>query len=179
MVIRMKKIEIVENYTFKSSDQLLLDTNIWLLLYGPILNNPRVKIYSQAFKKILKARCQIFIDALIVSEFINRYARIQQGVIAPEIRFKDFRKNDVFKDIACSIADDTSRVLNYCRQIDSGFETIDMSSLLQEYRAGNSDFNDQIVTALCNNKNLILLTDDVDFKNQSIPILTANPKLLK
>ncbi|CZG78761.1 PIN domain-containing protein [Legionella pneumophila serogroup 1] len=175
----MKKIEAVENYTFKSSDQLLLDTNIWLLLYGPIPSNPRVRIYSQAFKKILEAKCQIFIDALIVSEFINRYARIQQGVIAPEIKFKAFRNSKAFKEIACSIADDTSRVLDYCRQIDSGFETIDMSNLLQEYREGDSDFNDQIVSALCSNKKLILLTDDGDFKDQSIPILTANPKLLQ
>lgn len=178
-MIRMKKIAAVEDYTFESSDQLLLDTNIWLLLYGPTPNNPRVSIYSQAFKKILEAKCQIFIDPLIVSEFINRYARIQQRVIAPTKQFKDFRNSNEFKEVACSIADDTSRVLDYCIQIDSGFETIDMNNLLQEYREGKSDFNDQIVTALCNNKSLILLTDDGDFKDQNLEILTANPKLLK
>ncbi|MGQ3891797.1 PIN domain-containing protein [Legionella sp. CNM-4043-24] len=174
----MKKIESVESYIFKSTDQFLLDTNIWLFLYGPIINNSRINKYSQAFKKILEAGCQIFIDALIVSEFINRYARIQQGVLAPEKKFKDFRKSDAFKEIACSIADDASRVLGYCRRIECSFETINMGNLLKEYREGNSDFNDQIITALCNSRGLTLLTDDGDFKNQNIPILTANPKLL-
>ncbi|MBX9587488.1 MAG: type II toxin-antitoxin system VapC family toxin [Gammaproteobacteria bacterium] len=175
----MKKIEAVENYVFKSSDQLLLDTNIWLFLYGPSSPNSRMAVYSQAFKNILEAKCQIFIDALIVSEFINRYARIKQGLVAPGKNFKEFRKSKEFKNIAILVAEDISRVLAHCCQIESGFEAIDMDNLLQVYREGNSDFNDQIVTALCDNKNLILLTDDSDFKGQAIPILTANPKLLK
>lgn len=173
-----KKIEAAENYVFKSSDQLLLDTNIWLFLYGPSSPNSRVEIYSQVFKNILEAKCQIFIDALIVSEFINRYARIKKELVAPKGNFKTFRKSNEFKNIASSIADDISRVLNHCSQIESGFEAVNMDNLLQVYKEGNSDFNDQIISALCNNKNLLLLTDDGDFKGQNIPILTANPKLL-
>lgn len=174
-----KKIEAVEHYLFRSSDRLFLDTNIWLFIYGPSSTNSRVEVYSQVFKSILEAKCKIFIDALIVSEFINRYARIKQGLVAPKTNFKDFRKSKEFKSIALSIASDTSRVLAHCCQIDSGFESVDMDNVLQVYKEGFSDFNDQIVSSLCNNKNLILLTDDGDFKGHNIPILTANPKLLK
>ena len=66
----------VDSYEFAESDALFLDTNIWLYVYAPQAPNDwRTRIYSKSLGKILTAKSKIFIDALVLSEFINRYAR--------------------------------------------------------------------------------------------------------
>ena len=74
----------VSNYNFTSRDKIFLDANIWLYLYGlPKLKSRWRPIYNTVFNDILKANSQIYIDVLVVSEFINAYARIKQKVVAP------------------------------------------------------------------------------------------------
>ena len=77
----------VQNYNFTSNDNLFLDTNIWLYLFGPRRAVPSdMEIYSDMFNRIVNARCQIYIDIVVVSEFINAYARMQWRFIAPRVR---------------------------------------------------------------------------------------------
>lgn len=99
MKAMVSKALSVANYNFTPDDELLLDTNIWLFIYGPQKpEDARVMIYSQAFAKILAAHCKIYIDVLIVSEFINTYARIKWDVLGkPHKDFKKFRKCQDFK----------------------------------------------------------------------------------
>lgn len=170
----------VEKYDFQSQDELFLDANVWLYVYGP--QNPKsywVKVYSKAFERILIAKSCIYIDILVVSEFVNTYARLKWRLNAPRIKaFKTFRKSDDFKTIAREIADNTKRVLGHCSKIESDFKTLRIDNLMNDYAAGYSDFNDQVITELCKRKGLKLITNDSDFKGQDITILTANKKLL-
>ena len=172
------KHKSVKTHKFKRHDKLFLDANIWLYLYAP--QKPQAhwpKIYSGVFRRILKAGSKIYTDVLIVSEFINRYARIKHKLVAPCSEFKDFRKSPSFKPVARDIAADVKKILAHCCLIGSGFETLETDDLLDEYAGGNSDFNDQVITELCKSNGLTLMTSDSDFKNQTIPILSANPKL--
>lgn len=169
----------VERYDFTPEDELFLDTNIWLFIYGP--QNPtstKMYTYSSAFHHILKAQSRIYIDVLVISEFINVYARQQQKLIAPDAQFKEFRNSQDFKPIAQEIADNVKRVLSHCSQIESRFETLDGDGLMNEYAKGGTDFNDQVIRELCNSRDLKLVTDDGDFGGQGISIITANKRLL-
>lgn len=170
----------VTSYNFTQNDELLLDTNIWLFIYGPQKpKSHKVETYSQALAKILAAQCPIYIDVLIVSEFINAYARLKWKLVAPHINaFKVFRKSEEFKAIAQDIAADVRRVLKHCSRVENGFGTLDIEGLMTEYAAGEYDFNDQILVALCQRKGLKLVTDDGDFAGQGISIVTANNRLL-
>ena len=47
--------------------------------------------YSGALKQILTAKSRIFIDVLILSEFVNRYARLVQQV-TPKWKRKHTKK---------------------------------------------------------------------------------------
>jgi len=174
------EIFAIDSYRFKSNDELLLDTNIWLFVYGPQrLGNRNVAAYSRALAKILAAKCRIYIDVLIVSEFINTYSRMKWNVMGnPHGTFKNFRNSQDFKPIAQDIAADVGRVLKHCTRIDSGFEASNLEKLIAKYSAGDSDFNDQIITALCKRKGLKLVTDDGDFHGQGIPVVTENRRLL-
>lgn len=178
----LNKTIAVSNYAFKPGDRLLLDTNIWLFIYGPSKpNDSRVNVYSQAFKSMISAKSQIYIDVLVVSEFINRYARMRVGFKTKNNaskNFKKFRQSKDFEPIARDVADVTKRVLKHCKRIESGFETLKISTLINDYAQGKSDFNDQIITTICRKKRLKLVTDDSDFGGREIPVLTANKKLL-
>jgi predicted nucleic acid-binding protein len=138
-----------------------------------------VAVYSQALAKIFAAQSRIYIDVLIVSEFINTYARLKWKLVAPYInQFKAFRKSAEFKPVAQDVAADVKRVLKHCSRIENGFEALDINALIGEYQAGDSDFNDQIITELCKRKGLTLVTDDGYFSGQGIPVVTANKRLL-
>jgi predicted nucleic acid-binding protein len=175
----MCKAEAITNYDFKPSDEFLVDTNIWLFVYGPQKPaNTRVAVYSHALSMIFAAKSRIYIDVLIVSEFINTYARLKWKLLSPSSEFKEFRKSGAFKSIAQDIAADVKRVLKHCRKVKDGFESLDINNLLDEYATGDFDFNDQLLATLCRRKGLKLVTDDGDFKRHEIPVVTANKRLL-
>ncbi len=170
----------VLRYNFTSQDKLFLDANIWLYLFGPRApRNYWNQIYSRAFNRILNANSQIYIDVLVVSEFINAYARTKWRAVAPHVRsFKDFRSSTDFKSIAEDITAAIEQIMGYCARTESGFTILPMNNLLADYISGDFDFNDQVITELCKRNGLTLITNDSDFKTQEIPILTANRSLL-
>lgn len=174
------KVTGVASYDFKPEDELFLDANIWLFVYGPQRpGDAKAAVYSLALSKILAAQSRIYIDVLVLSEFINTYARLKWKLVAPHVKqFKAFRNSPDFKPVAQGIAADVKRVLNFCSRIENGFEALDMNDLMDGYAAGDSDFNDQVIAALCKRKGLKLVTDDGDFSVPGISVLTANKRLL-
>lgn len=170
----------VDGYNFRPEDKLFVDANVWLFVYGPQRpGDARVAVYSQALAKILSARSRIYIDVLIVSEFINTYARLQWNIKGkPRTEFKRFRKSADFKPLAQDIAADVKRVLSHCERIEDGFEALDIDGLISEFADGNSDFNDQVIVTLCKARALTLITDDSDFGTHGIQVVTANRRLL-
>ena len=167
----------VRHYNFTSQDKLFLDANIWFYLYGPQKPGNRwARIYSTTFNRILNAKSRIYIDVLVVSEFINSYARLKWKLVASHYgNFKNFRSSPHFKSVAQDIAADAKCVMSHCSPLESGFATVAIDDLLTDYAAGNSDFNDQVITELCKSNGLTLVTNDRDFRSQGIQILTANP----
>ena len=170
----------VRHYNFTARDNLFLDANIWLYLYGP--PKPRSywrSIYESVFNRMLRAKSRIYIDALVLSEFINTYARLKwRDASSYPNTFKTFRSSSDFKAVAQDIATHVQQIMKHCVRIESGFTTLSINNLLDDYISGNSDFNDQVITEICKNNGCTLITNDRDFKTQEIPILTANPSLL-
>jgi len=177
----MNDVKDISSYSFSKDDRLFLDANIWLSVYGPIAyQRSRALIYANALRDIRKAGCFIFVDVLIISEFINTYARWEHKQSASRmIKFKDFRKSLAFVTIAEDIAVNAKRIIKQCQRCHSDFVSIDIEELLTEFEKGKSDFNDQIFSEICTNKGLVLVTDDSDFKDSGLTILTANSYLLK
>lgn len=173
----------IRNYPFTSNDELFLDTNIWLLIYGPHkpYNTKRKSTYSSAFQHMLAAHSHMYIDVLVLSEFINVWARYYQRQWPDyhhEKSFKKFRRSPEFRVAAARIAAEATRVLRHCSRVDSDFVKLDISRIIGEYGQGDSDFNDQVIRELCINRRLKLVTDDGDFQGDGLSILTANGRLL-
>lgn len=170
----------VKDHEFSRKDKLFLDTNIWLYLYGPQRRKAKViDAYSRMLKRILDAGSKIYIDVLVVSEFINTCARLKwQLATKREMRFKAFRNTPSFKSVAKSVSIDVGRVMTHCLRLESGFASMDANELLNEFIDGKCDFNDQVIIRLCKREELTLVTHDADFRGAGIPILTANHRLL-
>lgn len=174
-----RDVSHVEDYAFTSDDEVFFDTNVWLFIYGP--HDPadaRVYAYSSALRRILEAHSRIYIDLLVVSEFINTYSRLLWKLHDGRRAFKEFRKSAAFEPAAGEVAASMKCVLNHCSRIEDRFEAMDVNGLIDEYAQGAADFNDQIIRDVCRNRDLRLMTDDRDFSGQGISILTANPRLL-
>ena len=177
----MNDVKDISSYSFSKDDRLFLDANIWLSVYGPTAyQRSRMSIYASAIRDIRKAGCAIFVDVLIISEFINTYARWEhkQSDLRAN-KFKDFRKNPAFATIAKDIAVNAKRIIKQCQRCDSNFASIDVEAVLTEFENGDSDFNDQIFSKICKDKELTLVTDDSDFRGSDLAVLTANSRLLK
>ena len=179
----MSKIQDIDKYSFSSSDELLLDANIWLRVYGPQadVGNYQTRTYSMALRKILTAKSRLHLDVLVLSEFINRWARLAYNRLPAEQRpgdFKAYRNGALFKPVASSISVVVRQILEHCRRIELGFETIDVTAILSDDALGHSDFTDIMLAQLCKNRKLKFITHDADFKGFDIPLLTANQNLL-
>ncbi len=173
----------LSTYHFHETDRLLFDANVWLFLYSPQYapSDSRVRVYSAALKKALAAHCQIFIDALVLSEFINAWARFMYNKLPASIKPKDFktyRNSPAFRPVAKDIADACRRILRFATRVESEFASLNINDVLSGYEAGRADFNDHVLAELCHKKQLILVTNDADLKGLTLSILTENRGLL-
>ena len=173
----------IDRYKFHAGDKLLFDANVWVFIYGSQYrtSDKRTRLYSAAYKRIVEVGCRIFIDAIILSEFVNVLSRLTYHSLPAAKKpqdFKTFRRSAAFKPVAKSISDACRRIVNSCTRIESGFTSVDVDALLDRYKAGKSDFNDQILTHLCKHQGFTLVTDDGDFRVGDLKVLTANRRLL-
>lgn len=81
--------------------------------------------------------------------------------------------------MADEIAFQVKRILSRCALIESGFSSLRMNSLLDVYAQGDVDFNDQIFVEICHANDYLFVTNDGDFADADISMLTANRKLLR
>jgi len=176
------KIIPIATYAFTGGDSFFIDANIWIFLYGrQEPGDRRIPIYSNALREILTKGCQIFIDVLVLSEFINRCARIEHGFAKSQgslENFKNFRNSAAFQPAAHGIALACRAILKNCVRTESLFERVDIEAILNDYESQHRDFNDQILSEICREKKLQMISDDSDFRDLGVNLLTANRKLL-
>lgn len=177
------KAVLIRDHRFTKSDAILIDANVWLYLYGPHRSGDRRTLeYSQALKWILKAGSSLYVDVLILSEFVNRFARMEFELWKSTLGnadFKAYRNHPDFREVAAAIAAAIRRILRQARPVESGFTSIHMDVFLHDYVEKQPDFNDRVLLELCRNSRLTLVTHDADFKDCGIPVITANPRLLQ
>lgn len=172
----------IRSYTFRRADRFLLDTNIWLYIYGPVAYPASLTdVYSTALRKMRTSGSEIYLDVLILSEFINAFARWEYNQMESSKKpkdFKEFRRSEAFKPVAEEIAVNAKKIASMALRSDSLFKSVDIRALLTEYEAGDSDFNDLMLVETCKSKGLALITHDADFKGKDVAILTANRNLM-
>jgi stalled ribosome rescue protein Dom34 len=141
-------------------------------------NKRWVDPYSKLYKQMRQLKCKTFIDFLVISEFIYRFISIQFKIKnMRKSDFKDFRNSREGKNIIEEIYSHVKNILlRYFIITGKKFLKEDINDFLV---INGMDFNDQGIASVCQGNDFILLTNDVDFKNSDLEILSINPELLK
>lgn len=186
----MSKIIDISTYTPRESDKFFFDANIWMYLYCPIGNYQKdvINKYSSFLKKAYNAKSSIFISSLVLSEFFNTWIGLDFNILKgsdpskyADFKRKDFRSTESYKNSATTIKTVVTKdIMKIAKRTDDKFENILLDELFNEIEA--SDFNDNYYLTMANCENFKIVTNDYDFassKEESVPILTANNKMLK
>ena len=173
----------IETHNPSASEHYLLDTNIWLFLYCPIGDHRKgiIKKYSSFYNKLLKAKSTIYITNLILSEFINRYLRIDCDLKKiPRNKYKsDYRySSGFFKTFNIIEKTLKEKILSRVNCLDDEMSHMSFDQILSDSR--KTDFNDAYISHLLRGKGINILTDDYDFSKlgRNHKIFTGNRRSL-
>jgi predicted nucleic acid-binding protein len=159
-----------------------MDTNVWLYLF-PAPGNPPFNFaqqYSTAFANLVSAKAQLVLDPIVLSEYLNSYAKIEwRGSYKFYPTYKEFRNSSDFSAVASAAKIFTKRILSFSQIHSIPANELDINQALIDFQAGGVDFNDALLVDICKKKNLKLMTNDSDFQDVGIEILTTNPRLLR
>ena len=182
---KSNKIRLSE-FVPQKTDVVTFDSNILIkLLYPAMCDNTQIEPYEDLYAKILKAKSNLIISSIQISEFVNRCIRFQFALFKTaqnnsSMDFKkDYRDTDDYKESMNAILEiiKTDIIPNYSF-IDDGFSNMQTDSI---FKYGFSyDFNDSILLEIAKQHNSILVTDDANFGNYTskVKIVTNNSKLL-
>lgn len=180
-VMKMKNsVQDLLGYSFTSNEEILIDANIWLYLFPAPCNPSKFKRYSTAFQNLIAASSKPILSPVVLSEYINRFCRIEWTAYKgtyPD--FKVFRTTSEFKSIAKTCKVYAKNIVKLCTIHSVPSKLLDLNQALDDFESGSIDFNDALLVSICKNQNCKLLTNDSDFVEGGINILTLNQKLLK
>jgi predicted nucleic acid-binding protein len=172
-------VHSIETYDFPPDNNYFFDTNIWLYIYGPIgWPDQKSAVYSRALRDVRNSNGTIYINCMILSEFINAFSRIEFKQQTTYSRFKDFRNSLSFRPVAADIASNVKKILRNTLACDSDLKVIDLPEIMRFFEQGKYDFNDLLFADICRSRGMVFVTHDKDFSDMGVEILTANEKLL-
>lgn len=177
--VHYANVHSVEEYDFSEGRQFFFDTNVWLYIYGPIsFPDWRSDVYSRALKEIRASESSIYINCMIISEFVNAFARIEFKQQSEFAKYKEFRNSPSFRSVAEDISHNVKKILKNTLTCDPDLAAIKLPEIMSTFEEGKYDFNDLLFAEVCRAKDLIFVTHDRDFRNLGIEILTANDRML-
>ncbi len=175
----MSTIKQASTYKFREGQMLLLDANVLIFRSGATDNPRKERLYTKVLENIKSAECQAIVDTLVISEFVNRYSRLEGNKMKETNQsFKNFRDSKNFQPIAQDVSIWLEKIFEYAEIVPSEFSMENVASIIEEFAKGKSDFNDQIIVEICKKYGAILITEDRDFAGKGIPILTENTRML-
>lgn len=172
------------SYTFRAGEPILVDANVWLYLQPPAAQPASgwaVASYSKVFSRLLQAKAQPVVDALILSEYLNRYIRIEYDAAwkTRYPKFKQFRRSPDAATILQAAVAEIGQILKTSKACDTPLANVDLPAVLEAVQNGTADFNDGLLIENCRLNGWKLLTNDSDMTMGGIDLLTANKKLLQ
>jgi hypothetical protein len=171
------KIIKIGSYTPKSSDVFLFDNNIWMYLFCPLAGfqkDKKQRVYSNFFSSLLSRKLPIYINSLILSEFSNRYLRLDYDLCNKNtfpLKYKLFKKDYVGSPQYVKTTSDVKSLLNQimsvCQKCSDEFNSINIPEVFNLFE--KIGFNDSYYMHLAKLKNWIIVSDDSDMIIQNTP----------
>ena len=155
---------------------VFFDANVLIYLFWPTGQHSYEQNYARVFRSLLRQGNNLFVDFLVTSEVINRILRNEHQRINPGQKFKDFRNSedgkDALDDIYIIVKND---ILSRFNVVGKAFNSQEIESFLS---VDELDFVDKATVTLCEENNFVLVTNDKDFRDCGLDMLTGNPHIL-
>lgn len=166
-------IDMSSTYKISAEDQVFVDTNILIFLFSPSFVNSnkfQVKKYSMIFQTMVEKKCNLYINEVVISEFINKCMRLDFAhnfnTDGSKDYKRDYRPSPEYKATLKIVLKELKKVLFLTKSVNDDFESFDIIDKLTSNM--ESDFNDLIIADTVQKKDFKLLSDDGDFKQLGI-----------
>ena len=171
-------VTAAKNYRISATDNFFFDNNIWIFLFATIGNYAKAKqnAYADLLAYILERKRPIFINSLVVSEFVNANLRAEYEIwkrlpanIYDNNYKKHFLKSDSYTNAKDSTLASLKNILAITTKGNDNFNAINLSLVFNEM--DSCDFNDAYYLQYAQLGKYIIVTDDGDlFKNNKAGI---------
>jgi len=166
-----------------SGRRVFFDANILIYLFWPSGRYNWERDYSSAFNSLLHQGNELFVDFLVISEIINRAHRIEyekhlrnNNLTIQHFSYKNYRDSvegqTALSDIYIVVNDS---ILKNFSIIEKSFNKNVIKSFLQ---VDQLDFVDKAILNICIENDYVLCTNDRDYKDSNVDILTSNPAII-
>ena len=162
-------ITAAKDYRITASDLFFFDNNIWMFMYASIGNfaSAKQRAYGDLFNYIIERKRPIYINSLVLSEFVNANLRSEYEIwkMKPENAFANkykehFLKSPVYKTVSKSILASVKSILAITTRGNDNFNTINLNAVFNEM--SSCDFNDAYYLQYAQMSKYIIVTDDAD-----------------
>jgi hypothetical protein len=177
------KVIDITQYNPTAIDSFFFDNSVWMYLFCPLgnYNSTKQKYYSSFLQSIKTSNGTIFISSLVLSEFANRYLRMDFERWKfennnPTAKFKrDFVGTPRYNTTVEEIKRNINQIMRVCNKTHDNFNSIEIKSIFQHLPV--IDFNDGYYIELAKLGNWKIVTDDKDFiksSGHSLEIITSH-----
>lgn len=164
--------------------KIFFDTNILIYILG--FGTPTFENWEEEYRELyekLKSQNNIFVvDYIVISEFVNRTIKIEyskylfsNNLDKNSLSYKDYRNSsagqETLKDIYVILNAD---ILDEFEVIEKSYSKDDLKIMCS---VDELDFSDKAIIKICEDNQFILFTNDTDFKNSSIDIISCHRKM--
>ncbi|MGC9351600.1 MAG: type II toxin-antitoxin system VapC family toxin [Sulfurovum sp.] len=158
--------------------KVFFDANILLYLYWST-NLSWQERYSKVYSKLIDQNNPFVLHYVVISEFINRAIKIEysnylreNNITNKDLSYKSYRDSEAGKEAQEDIYTLVqAKILKEFEVVNKNLSINDIESMLI---VDSLDFSDKLINQVCKDNNYVLLTNDRDFKDTGIDILTLN-----
>jgi predicted nucleic acid-binding protein len=156
--------------------EFFVDANVFISRFyreRGVIPSIRTRAYMKMYKRLVADGYRLRTSFDVISEYINRAMRMShRDSVFYALDYKIFRDSedghDALQRIHDTLRDD---ILNQVLIVERPYDNASVEKLLVIDRL---DFVDRSIVAICGDRSYILFTDDGDFLDSSIEVLTNN-----
>lgn len=171
----------VKDHKVSPTASYIFDTNIWIFLFAPIAGSQqnKQKVYSQLLSEIRSRGATIWINSLIVSEYVNAVLRLAfkqwmriKGLYNADFKH-DFRPTADYKSALFDVKTQVANILSICERRPDDFNSINIGAIIDSMGA-TYDFGDAMIVDVCKrNREIRLVTDDSDIAGAELSFIVV------
>lgn len=162
--------------------KIFFDANVLIYLFWASSSSSWENKYASLYTRLNAQKNKFVLDYIVLSEFVNRAIRIEydnyleaNNLTKRDLKYKEYRSSqdgqDTLSDIYLTVIDD---ILEEFEVAEKGYSQNDLTMMCV---VDNLDFSDKAIEQICNENQFVLLTNDTDFSNSRIEILSCHRRL--